>query len=460
MKQSFIFIIFSLLCLNVFSQGNSKDVWFDEAYRPQYHFTPQENRMGNPISIVKTDSTYHLFYQWNPHNLQDGFVNWGYATSYDLLKWKHEGIALSQPEGVADSMLQTPWWGSVVNKDGKLTAWSNSWNDGIYRYTDFSKGKWGSSEKVKGVDQLTKSEPYVFWHAKTNKWVMVAFNNADSVIYINNSPDGLTWTQTSKFNFKYGFASLTELPVDNNPDDTLWLFITDSGNYMLVKFDGEKIDLVTAYKEFDQGKNVGGSFILKDQPNNRALLFSLLKSEQQADLPSNGMLSFPTEITLHKTNAGVELIRKPATEITKLYKKNTVWDNKKIYPGINNNLLQGVRGDCFHIKGTIDIKNCDYFGIVVRSNRDNVGTDINYNVEKSEMSLEGSRITAKPENNKIEFEMLIDRSSVELFINGGKYVASTTIDPEPKSLRYMLYTIGGEIQVDHLEIHELKSAWR
>lgn len=460
MKQNLIFIILTFLCIQVYSQGNGKKVWFNETYRPQYHFSPEENWMGNPISIVKTDSTYHLFYQWNPYNLQPCFVNWGYATSHDLLKWKYEGIALSQPEGVTDSMIQTPWWGTVVQKDGKFYAWSDSWNEGIFRYSDFSKGIWGNKEKLTGVDDLSKSEPFVFWHEKTSKWVMVAFSHTDSTINILNSSDGLNWKGLSKFNFKYGFASMTELPVDHNPDNTRWLFITDSGNSMLGKFDGEKFELVSPYEEFDKGNVVGGSIIFNDKQNNRTLLISKLNSEQYPDLPSNGQFSFPNEIELHETASGIELIRKPASEIARLYKKNSVWDDKKIYPGINNNLLQGVKGDCFYMKGIIDLKNCDYFGIIARCDRDNIGTDINYNVAKGEMTMGGGRINFKPANKKIEFEILVDRSSVELFFNGGKDVISTTITPDPKSLRYYLYTIGGEIVVDHLEVHELRSAWR
>jgi fructan beta-fructosidase len=460
MRHNLIIIIITLLSVPAFSQENKKEVFFNETYRPQYHFTPVENRMGSPISIVKTDSTYHLFYQWNPHNLQNGFVNWGYAISYDLLKWKHIGISLSQPDGVTDSMAQTPWWGSVVYKDNQLIAWANSWNEGIFRYSSFAGGKWGNKEKVTGIDELTNVDPYVFWYEKTNMWCMLAFNRADSTMHFLNSLDGLGWKQTSTFNFRYGLASITQLRVDDKADDTRWVFLTEDGNYMLGKFDGQKFELTSPYIKFDYGNMVGGSIIFSDPQSEKIYLISELRSEQNADIASNGQLTFPNEISLHGTSSGIELIRKPAVDIQKLYKKNYEWDGKKVYPGLNNNILQAMRGDCFHIKGTINLKNSDYFGIVVRSDKDNVGTDINYNVSKKEMILEGNRISFKPENNTITFEMLIDRSSVELFVDGGRYVISSPIVPEPKNLRYFLYTVGGEIQIDHLEAHELKSVWR
>jgi levanase/fructan beta-fructosidase len=460
MNKGLLTIIFTLCCVSVFAQGKDKDVWFNEMYRPQYHFTPEENRMGSPITIIKSDSVYHLFYQWNPHNLQPGFVNWGYATSSNLLKWKHEGISLSQPDGITDSMKQTPWWGTVVKKDNQLIAWVSSWDEGIFRYSGFSGGKWANWEKVVGADEFSTAEPFVFWYEKSEKWIMVAYNHSDTTMNILNSTDGLNWNKTSTFNFKYGLASMTQLPVDRKADDTRWLFITEMGNYMVGEFDGEKFELLTPVKKFDSGRMVGGTILFSDPHTARTLMVSEIKSEQHPDISSNGQLSFPSEISLHQTPTGIELIRKPADEIKTLYVKDHRWTDKIVYPGVNNNLLKSIKGECFHIKAKIDLKNCDMFGIVIRNNKENLGTDFNYNVARGMFELQGSKINFKPENNKVDLELLIDRSSVELFIDGGRQVISTTHVPDPKSLRYLLYSIGGEILVEQLEVHELKSAWR
>jgi fructan beta-fructosidase len=460
MKHCFFAILFLFISEFVFSQETVKEVWFNEAYRPQYHFSPEENRMGSPVSVMQIDSVFHLFYQWNPYNLQSGYVNWGHATSTDLMKWKHEGISISQPDGETDSMKFTPWWGSVSQKGNEKYAWVDSWGEGIFRYSDFTDGKWLKKEKTTGTEKFQNSEPFVFWYDKTNKWVMVVFNRADSTIHLLNSPEGLTWNETSTFNFKFGLASMTELPVDRKTDDTRWLFLTESGNYMLGKFNGEKFELVSPIRKFDYGSRVGGTICFTDKLKDRTLLVSELQSEQHPDLPSNGQLTFPTEIFLHEFPTGVELQRHPAEEIKKLYVKNQVWTAKKIYPGLNNNLLGGIKGETLHIKGIIDLKNCDQFGFILRSDKNLNGTEINYNVAHGQMTMSESNFIYKPENNKIEFEILVDRSSIELFVDGGRYVISSTFVPDMKSQKYLLYTIGGEIMVDQLEVHHLKSAWR
>lgn len=460
MKKTILIIFIATLCIAGFAQDKKGAEQFNETYRPQYHFTPVENRMGSPISIITVDSTYHLYYQWNPHNLQQGFVNWGHATSHDLLKWEHKEIVLSQPTGVSDSMAHSPWWGSVSSNGTQLYAWATRWDDGIYRHNAIDANQLGEGEKTITDKNLNQSEPFVFWHKPTEKWVMAAYSRTDSMVNFLNSSDGIKWEKTSSFRLKYGFVSLTEIAANKQPDSSLWLLIAENGNYMIGNFDGKKFENLTSFNKFDYGEMVGGSLIFKDLKNNRHLLFSEIKSEQQPDLPANGQLTFPTEIILKETNTGLELHHKPIEEIKQLYKKSFVTDNKKIYPGINNNPLQSIKGDCFHMKGTIDLKNCDMFGIIIRGNRENEGINLSYNTSRKMFEIEGSRFTYSPKNNKVDIELLIDRSSVEVFIEGGRYVISTPMIPEPKNLKYNLYSTGGEVFVEHFEVHELKSAWQ
>ena len=226
-------------------------------------------------------------------------MNWGHATSTDLVKWNFDSISVAAPAVSSDSMDLSPWWGTAVIKGDAKYAWVDSWGEGIYRYNTFSNGEWKNKEAITGADNLKKSEPFVFWNENTDRWNMVAYNRTDSTINFLNSPEGLHWTKTSSFNFKFGFVSMIELPVDRKPDDKRWLFITESGNYLLGSFDGNKLNLLGPLRQFNYGDNVGGSVCFNDRQKDRVIMVSELKSEQQADLPSNGQLSFPVEISLH-----------------------------------------------------------------------------------------------------------------------------------------------------------------
>jgi fructan beta-fructosidase len=460
MKQNLFLVFLLLVAIVAFPKKKDEVKVYDEIYRAQFHYSPAVNRMGNPISVWIEDSTYQMVYQYNPHNFMNAYVNWGLATSTDLLKWDQQDIVITQPETETDSMEQVPWSGSVVSKEGELHAWVNRWNDGIYSVKRKDGSTWENEVETAGTEKLSKSESYVFWHQASQKWVMVAFERESTTMYIHNSNDGINWEQTSSFNYLFGFPQFFEMPVDRKQDDTRWVLATENGTYMLGEFDGKVFNLTSSVLRSNHSKEVGSTVFFNDVEGERTLAVSGMIGDQLADMPANGQLCFPVEVYLHQFENSVELLQKPIDEIVKLYTKSYLFEDKKIYPGIKNNILSKLKGKAFHFKGTIDILNCDKFGFLIRSGRDDIGVDITYNVKKSMLSFLQTNFEYKPENNKMEIEIIVDRSSIELFIDGGRYVVSYPFAPKPESLKYELFTMGGEILVENLEVYELKSVWR
>ena len=69
---------------------------YDEAYRPQIHYTPARNWVNDPNGLVYANGTYHLFYQYNPKGNDWGNMSWGHATSTDLMHWVEQPVALTR----------------------------------------------------------------------------------------------------------------------------------------------------------------------------------------------------------------------------------------------------------------------------------------------------------------------------------------------------------------------------
>ena len=74
--------------------------YYQEVFRPQFHFTPEKNWMNDPNGLVYYEGEYHLFYQHNPFGINWGHMSWGHAISTDLVQWEHLPIAISEENGI------------------------------------------------------------------------------------------------------------------------------------------------------------------------------------------------------------------------------------------------------------------------------------------------------------------------------------------------------------------------
>lgn len=63
--------------------------------RPAFHLTPRVGWMNDPNGFSIYNGQYHMFYQYHPYDSQWGPMHWGHAVSEDLLHWKHLPAALA-----------------------------------------------------------------------------------------------------------------------------------------------------------------------------------------------------------------------------------------------------------------------------------------------------------------------------------------------------------------------------
>ncbi len=63
--------------------------------RPSYHISPTVGWLNDPNGFSYYDGKYHLFYQYNPYSTQWDTMHWGHLVSEDLLHWKRLPAALA-----------------------------------------------------------------------------------------------------------------------------------------------------------------------------------------------------------------------------------------------------------------------------------------------------------------------------------------------------------------------------
>ena len=111
--------------------------------RPLFHICAPKGWINDPNGIVKFKGKYHVFYQYHPYSNEWGPMHWGHVVSDDLIHWEHLPIAL------------TP--GDEFDKDGCFSGTSLVMGDTLYvAYTGFINNE--DPEKIKQIQCLAKSK--------------------------------------------------------------------------------------------------------------------------------------------------------------------------------------------------------------------------------------------------------------------------------------------------------------
>ncbi|WP_299578566.1 glycoside hydrolase family 32 protein [uncultured Sunxiuqinia sp.] len=480
MKSSFkLLILISVFFFTLTAKAKSDG--FDEPYRPQFHFTPAENWMNDPNGLIYFEGEYHLFYQHNPNGKEWGFMHWGHAVSPDLVHWEHLPLAIYPDNESTDKEFATAFSGSAIvdrnNLLGKqqgelptLLAFYTSKDNG--QRIAYSTDKGRSWEKYEGNPVVAFDEeddardPKVFWHEDSQRYVMVLWRmpegqESNQGISIYSSENLTDWMHESHLAGFYECPDLVELPVNRRADDTRWVIFDGDGSYLIGDFDGKRFKPETPKMQGDFGKNFYATQTFNNLPDeqNRTIQLAWMRGGEYPDMAFNGQMTFPTELALKKYLEGIRLVRTPVKEIELLHEKGHSWENENLIPGLNKNLTRKIKGDCLHIKGTFDLKTVNSFGFVVRNSRKETGVEIRYDATKQVLSCMGQGVLLSPEDNKIQLEILIDRTSIELFGNDGKAVLSSCYTADPEAQQLILYNTGGELLVEQLEIYPLKSMY-
>jgi sucrose-6-phosphate hydrolase SacC (GH32 family) len=423
------------------------DSLYKETYRPQFHFTSKRGWNNDPNGLVYHEGEYHLFYQHNPYEIQWGNMHWGHAVSKDLVHWKELNNAL-----FPDS-LGTMFSGSaIIDKDNNggwgentmiafYTAAGEKMTQNLAYSTDdgrtFTKY---SGNPILGPDR----DPKVFWHEQTKKWVMVLYN--DNYLAIYNSEDLKNWDYKSKVKGFFECPELFELKIDGNENNKKWVLYGASGTYMIGEFDGEVFSPEYGKYFYSWGSQYAAQ-TFNNTPDGRRIQIGWGRIEQ-ANMPFNQMMLFPTELTLRTTRDGVRLFCEPIREIVNLHEKKHTWEN--ISGEDANKRLRDIENDLLHV--IMDIEIIHGFGLEIFFGGN---TAINYDGNFNRFN--GAPYSCGfPGDFRFTIELLIDKTSVESYIDNGKlFIAEGLMKPKNNDgLQFK-----GDIKIHSIELYEIKSIW-
>jgi sucrose-6-phosphate hydrolase SacC (GH32 family) len=402
------------------------DELYNETYRPQFHFTAKKNWLNDPNGLVFYNNTYHLFFQHNPTGIDWGNMHWGHATSPDLVHWTEHEIAIFPDKHgpVFSGSAIVDWNNDAGLQEGTektlLAFYTGAAEPAVQclAYSNDGGKSWKKYEHNPILKNITPGnrDPKVIWHAPSKQWIMALYVREKEVdgIQFFGSRNLKEWVFLSKIEGFYECPDLFELPVEGDAKNRRFVLFGADGGYRVGQFDGKTFLPETEKQKGDYGANFYAAQTYSDIPakDGRRILIGWMNGGSYPQMPFNQQMTFPTELTLRTTPEGIRLFKTPVREIERLYAKGQSWRNITLKP--DENPLANLKGDTFDIQVEFEMGSATEFGIRTH------GATVGYHVGKKEMTLLSKSAPLVAKDKRIQWRVLIDRTSLETRAGGAK----------------------------------------
>jgi fructan beta-fructosidase len=505
-----------LLSLSVlgpsWGQAAAQNPSYDQAWRPQHHFTPPKNFMNDPNGTVFYKGEYHLFYQYNPQGNVWGHMSWGHAVSRDLVHWENLPVALHEIPGqymVYSGSAVVDWnnsSGLCKNPDPQdhsclVAVYTAAYKDRQKQHIAFSNDRgrtWMnySGNPVLDLDAKDFRDPNVFWYEPQHKWVMVAVLADERTLLVLDSPDLKQWTKRSTFGpaadtaGQWECPDLIELPVEG-ANEKKWILIINRNpgapaggtgtRYLIGHFDGAKFtsevpDAPALWA--DWGKDFYATNTWNDMPagDGRRVWIGWFSNWQYANTEPTvlwrGAQSIPRSLTLRRYRDGLRLVQQPIP-LDSLRSESLRFLDLDI-EGANQKIRQmRVKGEVYELEAEMQPGTDGEIGFRLRKGKEDE-TLVGFNAAHDEVYIDrthsgetsfskdfpGRHAAHLEKQATVKLHVLVDRSSVEVFANDGERVLSDRIYPHPGSDGIELYATGKGGKILSLTMWQLNSIWK
>lgn len=438
------------------------DTVYKELNRPQYHFTTRRGWINDPNGLIYHDGEYHLFYQHNPYERDWGNMHWGHAVSRDLVHWSELAPALypdtmgTMFSGSAVIDTDNDSGFGVKGKAPMVAAFTVDNPDRQMQCIAYSLDNGRTFTKYKGnpvIDTKEKwdshdtRDPRMFRYG--DRWVLVLNERDGHSIY--NSKNLRDWTFKSHITGFWECPELFELPVDGNKNNTMWVMYGASGTYMLGDFDGETFTPHSGKHYYTTGSIYAAQTINNIPLSDGRRIQIGWGRISHPGMDFNGMMLMPTELSLRTTKDGVRLVSKPVREMEELCVPAGSWTNLS-QEKLAEVLAPFAKEGSLRIKATLSLSHAT--DATLRLGRQHLfGYDMN--------STTVNGVFYSPQNpvsTEITADIYLDRTSAEVFVDGGLYSYSmgrTVPSDEDGGFRLD----GNRVTVKSLEVFTIPSIW-
>lgn len=512
--RTIVFLLALTPLINVHSNGVNQTA---EQFRPGFHFTPAQNWMNDPNGLVYHNGEYHIFYQHNPYGNKWGHISWGHAVSQDLVKWRHLPVAI---KGNANEMIFSGTAISDVDNTSGLGSKENPPLVAIYTGAQFKKPNqsnrkllrqyqslafsldngrsWQKYENNPILDRRLKEfrDPKVFWHKQSQKWIMLVALSAQKKISFYASDNLLDWSHLSDFGNTGSTLGLWECPdlfelaVNGDNNQKKWVLQVDvndgapaggSGSqYFVGDFDGRTFKLERNQTKQINWVDYGPDFFAAISWENTQKLDdrrvwvgwhnNWLYAQEIPTSPWRGSQTVPRSLGLIKLDNQYHLTQTPIDELKQLRQTPKSIASLEL----NNQSLAlkpfGIHGKSFEAEIELSLSKNARFDLTLLADKQyqtviSVDADTRHvkvnrgqsGVIPNDFFVEQYQVLLPQLNERIKLRVLVDNSSIELFINNGLKVISSRVFP-PESAQNIAISAKGKIKVENLTFWPMSSA--
>ena len=460
--------------------------------RPVFHLTPLTGWMNDPNGFCYYHGQYHLFYQYNPYDTEWDAMHWGHAVSHDLLHWTYLPAALA-PDAPYDSFgcfsgsatelpdgRQLLMYTGVRQEGGDKSREFQTQCIAVGDGTDYQKYE---KNPVLGSNALPEElSPYDFrdpkiWRTENGAYrcvvgarredkrgVLLQYESRDGfewryvgVLAENDGRFGLMWECPDFFPLD-GKHVLFVSPQDMLPED--FEYHNGNGTVCLTgRMDGDRF-----VEENNQAIDYGIDFYAPQTiltPDGRRVMIGWMqnwdtcKTTGYEERPWFGQMSLPRELFFRNGR----LYQQPVRELAQ-YRSGKVEYRDVLLDGEKS--LEGIEGRVVELDIHLRCADPDtpYQKFIMKfAQNEKYHSVLSYRPYESWLQIDrkfsGSRrayihqrrCLVSDQRGEIRLHVILDRFSMEVFINDGEQVMTATI-LTGSDARKISFEADGQVMMD------------
>lgn len=469
---------------------HSLETILQDEHRPIFHAVPRVNWMNDPNGLIYYNEAYHLFYQHNPFSPEWGNIHWAHMKSSNLIDWEHLPIALAPSEAYdRDGCFS----GSAIEHDGKLYLFYTSniftspqglpddllqqqclavSEDGGITFSKYEGNPIISSPPADIGDNNHFRDPKVWKHDGLWYMVLGTRKHGRGKVLLYRSENLLDWTYMSVLAESDGSMGF----MFECPD----LFSLGGYDILVLSPEGMMDHPVSGYYvgklNYETGQYEHGEFHLLDHgrhfyapqtfldPNGRRILFAWMPMDgAKRNKTWSGSMTFPRELTL---GSDKRLSINPVEEIAELRREV---ENIHTEPFVLNNeekLLYSSSEAELIVTFNLDELSAKQLGVRFFASSQEQAV-LGYSAETNSLFVDFSKISASPyarktislgdqRQSELTLRLIIDRSTVEVFVNDGELAFTYILFPDPASKDISLFAEDGLARIEKLQLYKLE----